>query len=337
MYQNAEIKFSVLVPVYNAEQYIDACVQSVLNQTYQNFELILVDDGSKDASGKLCDAFAEKYPFIKTFHKTNGGQLHTRQYAISKATGDYFVFLDADDTLRENALAVIKDKIFAYGCDCLIYQFERICEGQVVKPPPSFADVCIRDKRELYRKCFLSSDYNAMWRKAVKASLLRNEPDYSAFFSVRFAEDLLQSIEILKNCEKAVFTDAVLYNYRVNPNSISFTGRNIRALTDFSVRNYTMEFLKQENVWTEADFVEYRGYCAELLCNNILSICVLNLSKTEKIDQLRKIRNSQYYRNHLCERELQLSGKKRAVYTLFEWNWLELLVMVLSVYIKHKW
>ena len=334
MCQNAEMKFSVLVPVYNAEQYVDACVQSVLNQTYQNFELILVDDGSKDASGKLCDEFAEKYPFIKAFHKSNGGQLHTRQYAISKATGDYFVFLDADDTLRENALAIIKDKILAYRCDCLIYQLERVCEGQVVERAPHFADECITDKRELYRKCFLSSAYNSMCRKAVKASLLRNGPDCSAFFSVRFAEDLLQSIGILKNCEKAVFTDAVLYNYRVNLNSISFSGKNIETLTDFSVRNYTMEFLQQENVWTEADFVEYRGYCAELLCNGLFAICELNASKTEKVEHLRKIRSSQYYRNHLHGRKVRFSGKKRAVYALFEWNWLNLLVCILSICAK---
>ena len=91
------MKFSVLVPVYNVEKYLKQCIESVLNQTYQSFELILVDDGSTDNSGAICDEYASKHKFIKVIHKPNGGLLHTRRVSLAHATGDWYVFLDSDD------------------------------------------------------------------------------------------------------------------------------------------------------------------------------------------------------------------------------------------------
>ena len=113
--ETAGLRFSVLVPVYNAEKYLEACIQSVLQQTYQNYELILVNDGSKDGSGAICDRYAQEYENIRVYHKENGGQLHARQCAIRNAHGDYYIFLDADDTLRRNALQTLAEKILLYN------------------------------------------------------------------------------------------------------------------------------------------------------------------------------------------------------------------------------
>ncbi len=95
---------SVIIPVYNAEKYLKQCVDSVLNQTYKNFEIILVNDGSADSSGKICDDYASQYDFIKVIHKPNGGASTARNKGIKAAEGKYIFFLDSDDWITENAL-----------------------------------------------------------------------------------------------------------------------------------------------------------------------------------------------------------------------------------------
>ena len=88
---------SSLIPAYNVEKYLLECIESVLSQTYPAYEIILVNDGSTDSSGRICDEYARRYPFIKVFHKPNGGQLSSRQYAIARATGEFYVFLDSSN------------------------------------------------------------------------------------------------------------------------------------------------------------------------------------------------------------------------------------------------
>ena len=98
------IKFSIIVPVYNVENYLRECLDSILNQTYKNFEIILVDDGSKDGSSQICDEYEDKDSRIKVIHKENGGLSDARNHGIEAATGDYLVFVDSDDWIELNSL-----------------------------------------------------------------------------------------------------------------------------------------------------------------------------------------------------------------------------------------
>lgn len=100
-------KISVIVPVYKAEEYLDECIQSVLAQTYSELELVLVDDGSPDKSGKICDEYAKKDSRIKVIHTENCGVCHARNTGIEASCGEYFTFLDSDDTLSESALKIL--------------------------------------------------------------------------------------------------------------------------------------------------------------------------------------------------------------------------------------
>ena len=102
---------SIVVPVYNVELYLEKCVNSIVNQTYQNIEIILVDDGSTDGSGIKCDELAQKDNRIIVIHKENGGLSDARNVGIEKATGDFYVFLDSDDMLVDGAIEVLKKKI----------------------------------------------------------------------------------------------------------------------------------------------------------------------------------------------------------------------------------
>ena len=104
--------FSVIVPVYNVEKYLSECVDSILSQTFTNFELILVNDGSKDGSGAICDAYAQKDGRVKVIHKENGGQSSARNCGVEVATGKYAIFIDSDDFFVTNTFfAELKDKL----------------------------------------------------------------------------------------------------------------------------------------------------------------------------------------------------------------------------------
>lgn len=324
------IRFSILVPVYNAEKYLDECIASVLEQTLPVFELILVDDGSKDNSGAICDSYAKKYNNIKAFHKDNGGQLHTRLYAVEKATGDYCVFLDSDDTLRKNALEVLNKKIKAYDCDCVIFRWERVHNGNVLHTAASVEDFCVEDKAELYRKCLISTAYNSMCIKAVKRSLLQTTEDYADYFGVRFAEDLLQSLEVFKKSKKTTFIGDVLYNYTINPNSVTQSQNYNNYRIDFSARKRVVEFLQSEAVWTEEDFTRYKGYCALLYCDEIFKVCAFKATWNQKKEFLKALRCDEYYlmflKNGVYSK--QYLGLRVIPYSLFKWGWFNLLLLV---------
>lgn len=329
------MKFSILVPVYNAEEYLDACVQSVLQQTYKNYELILVNDGSKDSSGAICDRYAQEYEQISSYHKENAGQLHTREYAIARATGDCYVFLDSDDTLRENALEIINDKIAEYGCDCLIYQLERVWEGKVLSHAPGFSDIIITDKRELYKKCLLSSVYNSMCRKAVKAEVFRKRTDYSRDYSLRYGEDLIQTLAVLKNSDKVAFVDDVLYNYRVNPKSImhSINYENTEYF-EFAAYRRVLAFLKEENVWAEKEYGQLRNYCILLLCSKLLEFSRQKVPFSKKRKIIKHARQTAFYKGFLsCAQKSELNlGKRTRIFTLFQKGYDTILILYLWIY-----
>ena len=169
---NNNIKFSIMTPVYKVEQYLPECIESVLGQTYGNFEFILVDDGSPDRCGEICDEYAKKDSRIRVFHKPNGGLMHTRRYALERAQGDYYVFLDSDDYLSLDTLETLHRYISETGVDCVIYGFEWLRpEGTShIKCSSYDCGRVITDKRELYNIVFNDEAYNSLCRKCAKAS-----------------------------------------------------------------------------------------------------------------------------------------------------------------------
>ena len=105
----SEALISVIIPVYNVEKYLPGCIDSIIEQTYRNLEIILINDGSPDNSGEICKKYAEKYPFFKYYEKENEGLSRTRNFGIQHAEGKYFVFLDPDDELTNSSLKNLAD------------------------------------------------------------------------------------------------------------------------------------------------------------------------------------------------------------------------------------
>lgn len=317
-------KFSVLVPVYNVEKFVAQCIESVLNQTHANFELILVDGGSTDSSGRICDEYAERDGRITVIHRENEGLIATRRAAIKVARGDWCVFLDSDDYLELNTLETLRQKIDEVECDCIYYGWNRVdpignkigCSNDIESA------FCIEDKRELYSFVFLHRGFNSLCRKAVKRELLSDE-DYSSYYKIQRSEDLLQSLEIFKAAKRVLFIPVHLYNYRNNPTSITHTVNADTYVVNFTVREMALRFLQDENVWSDEVYQKYWKHCASLFFSEVLTVAGFDTDRKTIAGFLNDISKTDYYLKFISSDKYkntrkELSAKERWTYFLFD-------------------
>ncbi len=251
------MKFSIIVPVYNVEKYLEQCIYSVLNQTLQDFELILVDDGSKDESGLICDEFAKKYPDrIKVVHKENQGLISARRVGIANATGDFCIFVDSDDSIEPDLLETLEFYLKQdETLDMILYSFyynrngKREERKRYIAPNESSWEG--DDKKELYEKLLYSADITSMCTKAIRTSILKDdETDYAQYYGKNMAEDLLQSLYPMTVSQKILFIDKPFYAYRINDESISrsFRPETISKKNTLHVYEKMLEYLPVWNL-----------------------------------------------------------------------------------------
>lgn len=297
------LRFSIIIPVYNTKKYLCECVDSILSQSIDDFEILLIDDGSSDGSGKLCDELSQKDSRIRTYHKQNRGQLHSRIFGLNQAKGQYCLYLDSDDYLTNDALQYLNKIISNYKCDCIVFGLQSVLNNNVVSTYKTACDLFSTDKREIYNICFSGTEYNSVCRKSFRRDLWDDNIDMSQFYYLRHGEDLLQSIEILKNCKNVFFSSKVLYNYRMNPNSVTHTAVANPQIVDYTVSERALDFLNNEGVWNVHDFDKYRKMRIEgFLLPTIKRIIISNITAAEKRDALKKIRLSRYYNEFLGKR-----------------------------------
>lgn len=221
------MRFSIIIPVYNAESFLQSAVDSVLAQEIADYELLLVDDGSTDGSSALCDRLAAEYPQIRAVHQENRGQLSARLRGIEAAEGDYCVFLDADDRLSPDCLDVLNSAIGRLDApDMLIYSFLYVSpNGERKKAAPLFEterEFNSDNKKELCEKFFTGTGLNNVWTKAVKRSVFDGTyPDYANYFFLRCGEDRLHSMGMADNAARIVYLPEYLYEYRLFPGSVT--------------------------------------------------------------------------------------------------------------------
>lgn len=298
------ILFYIIIPVFNGEDYIDQCIESVYRQSYNNYKIVMVDDGSCDNSFSLCEQYARKDARIVVLHQDNRGQLASRDTAVryvishnSSIDSAFFVFLDVDDQLKDKALFEIKSAIDEYGCDIVVFGFDRVIgDGTIVKSycPERHYSGCIDNKRLLYKVILGNNNYNSMCTKAISVKLY-SDVDYEDFYHVRHGEDLVQSLSYLKNSNKVLFLNEALYNYRVNLNSVSNKINCDNYDFGSKVREYVWQFIKSEAVWTEEDFEEYALFCKRLLIRKINTVAKFNVSLKKRRDMMSQMRHNAYY------------------------------------------
>lgn len=278
------MKFSVLIPVYNTEKYLEECLQSVLNQTYKDYEIILVDDGSTDSSPQICEGYHNKYPdIIKVIHQKNSGQLISRINAIKVASGEYCIFLDSDDSIVENALKTLSQKIEAYySPDMIIYPFYYDREGKLEKSKTINQSEYLYNSKDIHllHELFFSDVLlNSMCTKCVKRLVLLECTDGAQkYSSLRCSEDRLQSMWILDSIQSAVYIDTVLYRYRL------FSGSTTRTYTYADIEKFNTSILYEEEhkflkkweytsiQWEQrfqAKYISYMVYVFDLFYMNV--------------------------------------------------------------------
>lgn len=216
------VKFSVIVPIYNVEDYIRECVDSVLAQTYENFEVILVNDASPDTSLTIIREHYEANPHVIIIDKPqNEGVAMARSTGLSKASGDYVLYLDGDDQLVPNALEVLNQKYTETQAELII--FPKIREANREKYVATyFAEekLFTSDKTELY-KGFLRYGYFAIGYSAIKRDLALAHDMAKDLTSIWLGEDLIQSLPLLTYAKSVLYITEGLYIMTYNPESVT--------------------------------------------------------------------------------------------------------------------
>ncbi|MBR2280848.1 MAG: glycosyltransferase family 2 protein [Ruminococcus sp.] len=222
---------SIVVPVYNVEKYLNQCVDSILMQTYKDFEIILVDDGSTDSSGKICDEYAEENGNIKVIHKQNEGLGLARNTGIEQTNGDYVTFLDSDDYWgSEKALSALMDSIEKNNADTCIGGYTRVTnDGKVIlsEAPDNYIYEGDMVKNGFFPRLMGSSPEikdsfrPSVWNAVYSMDIIKKEKILFPSEREYIAEDIVFDIDYYKYSERVCLVNSSDYYYRVTPGSLT--------------------------------------------------------------------------------------------------------------------
>ncbi len=212
---------SVIIPVYNVEKYLPACLESVLKQSYQELEILLVDDGSTDSSGSICEEYAAKDGRIKVIHQENGGVSVARNTGIAACRGEYVGFVDSDDLIHERMFERLLDELQKNHADLSVCDLLRFKESSELKQKTEKAEALLYSQEQYLKKFFKIGSQTIEyypWNKLYKRELLR-EDQYPK--GVRDGEDIFATLKAVLKAEKIAVFQEELYFYRENPNSVT--------------------------------------------------------------------------------------------------------------------
>ena len=314
-------EFTIHVPVYNVEKYLERCIESILSQTYKNFEIILTDDGSTDSSGIICDKYAEKYENIKVFHNENQGLLMTRCFSIGHAQGVFSLFVDSDDYIEPNTLERVHNIIKENSCDLIMFHYNRVSAKNTVKLKPVWNELKVFETKEekniFYEKFLIGTALNNMCMKVAKTELLKaDDTDYEKYSFVSSAEDLLKSFYIVFNANKIAYTPEVFYNYWTNPLSITRTFSSKKYKSISAVREHGLTYFQQSDVYNKENIERYALVSALGLLASINEVALSTCDKESSFDEFN---DNEYFRNFVLKNlnKKDLSFCEKRTYNLF--------------------
>lgn len=313
---------SIIVPVYNAENAVGKCIDSILNQEYEDFELIVVDDGSKDGSPAILDAYAEKDPRVRVIHKQNSGVSATRNLALNQAKGKYIQFLDADDWIPDNSTKMLVREAEDKKADLVVGDFFRVVgknvarKGSIVSNDvltlQQFAEMMMESPSDFY--------YGVLWNKLYRNDIIQE-------FNVRMDEDLtwcedfIFNLEYLLHVKSVVALQVPVYYYVKTEGSLVSKSMSLTKIVDMksNVFTYYNDFYK--NVLDEKQYRKDRLAIAGFLldaANDDMTLPMLPGTKklgTEQVTAHFKgdVQNSvtaAYYLNKSYEKNLAVIALK---------------------------
>lgn len=250
---------SIIVPVYNAQEYLKRCVDSILQQEYKDFELILVDDGSTDNSGSLCDQYAVDDPRVRVFHKENTGVSDTRNLALDHARGTYLQFLDSDDWITPDATKLLVRASTEHQCDLVIADFYRVIgehlshKGDIdetdVLTREEFASHMMENPADFY--------YGVLWNKLYKREIVE-QYEIRMDKTISWCEDFIFNMEYFLHAESFYALQAPIYYYLKRKGSLVSQSVNFSKTVQMklTVFDYYNQFYK--NIYDEKDYSKKR-------------------------------------------------------------------------------
>ena len=280
------ILVSIIVPVYNVEKYLERCLDSLVNQTLKDIEIILVDDGSTDSSGRICDEYAKKDKRIKVIHKENGGQCSARNIGLDIAEGQYIGFVDSDDFIKLDMYKILYLVMKEYRADIAKCNFEDVINGERMKYKQS--DLITVYDTEGALNNFINEPYK--FNKHFKAIMWDGLYKRQLFEEIRFPEGFIYEEgfvlpKLFLKSKKLIHIDKNLYYYAQNKNGTMSQGLNEKGL-------------KSIDDWKDIHYLLYDKYPK---LNKDTAIRWINkyLNLYENLNHRYDIDNENYYKNYI--------------------------------------
>ena len=284
-------KISIIVPAYNVENYVGECIESLIAQTYKNIEVIIVDDGSKDNTGRIIDQIAEKDKRILVVHQRNGGLPHARNTGLDYASGDYIMFLDSDDWLEMNCCEIVLKKIQSFDADLLFFEYSKEYKNKTVKMKTYGQKELKFDLKGV--KEFFLYDMRTItaWGKIYKSEIIGDQR-YNE--SMKTAEDVDFNFKVYEKTKRALYIDENLLHYRILENSA------IHGF-DSKIDDKLSNVIDSLYEWAQVDFEHMEAYYSFvaiayiLICQN--KICSNpDLSFLKKMTEISRIEENTSYK-----------------------------------------
>ena len=245
---------SIVVPVYNAEDYLNRCIESIINQSYNNIEIILVDDGSTDESCNICYKYKNIDKRIRVIQISNSGSYSARKVGFKKSKGDYLCFVDSDDWIDIDFIKKMVEIAKEYNCDIvkagIIRDFQNNRKSQIKKIPYKEDILILKDdyNKNLYPKLIKSNFFNSMCCELIRKEII----DFNDNKKIRMGEDLKFNLNIISKSKKIYILKEYLYHYVYNQSSITVKADydyiNKNMLDVIYVYGFLESFLKDNNV-----------------------------------------------------------------------------------------
>ena len=272
---------SVIVPVYNVEKYISRCIESIMKQTYKNIEIILIDDGSTDNSGKICDEYSLKDDRINVIHKKNGGLSDARNTGLDIAKGKYISLIDSDDFVSKFFIETLYNTCKNENCEIAICEYERVYEEkEEISDLENDNKVEIYNSKQMLQKIY-SKDYlitTVAWNKLYKAEILKN----IRYPVGKLHEDEAITYKILYGVNKVAIIRKKLYYYYYDINSIMNKKYNLKRLDILDALKERMIFFKEKN---EIELFELSSKQYTLALINCYVLCRRNIENSEDLQK----------------------------------------------------
>ena len=316
-----KLRFSIIIPVYNVERYLGECLESITSQDYDDYEVVIVDDGSPDGSSAIYEHYAAEADIpVRIIKQENKGLLGARRAGIKVAQGDYLWHVDSDDALAPNAMQLVSDEIDRTGADlvligaCGTSVFDKALPGMI----PGNQCFYGSDDMNFIRSSFLAGAIPNIWSKIAKRSCVDVDCDYSEYGRLQFGEDQLQSLYILDAARSCACLREPLYYYRPNDTSITAKYRKEQTAQYVAVKE---ALCSQAATWD----VKWPGHhFAETALMGYLSNGFYDMRKNADAKQYGKqfqeFRNTDLYKKAVAKYISTLRLEQRVFYLLLERN-----------------